>query len=229
MDVSMENHENPLGIDPEQVTQEGFKFDKHVSNEFSVRNEVGLDELSQCIQVGQEKGPPERWIDCFNSSASQVKADFDHVLFSPKTQSSFMEEENGIQFLTVEEQRDKEKAGEESDTLEFFVCASGKQRSPAKFLHSSTEGENIMSKITEHDIVQHDGIVGMKESGSVINNNNNADSELQPLDAEEHEARNMENSTFVYLKLAIEIEFDESSLEKLEHEDTNGVRKLLQR
>ena len=57
----------------------------------------------------------------------------------------------------------------------------------------------------------------MKESGSVINNNDNVDSELQPLDEEEHEARNMENSTFEYLKRALEIESDGSSLEKLEY------------
>ena len=73
-----------------------------------------------------------------------------------------------------------------------------------------------MSEITNYDIVQVDGIVGMKESGSVINNNDNVNSELQPLDEEEHEARNMDNSTFNYLKLALETEFDGSSLEKLQ-------------
>lgn len=228
VDVSMESQRIPLGNDPEQVIQEEFEVDKHLSNTVLASNEVDLDELSQCIRAGQEKGTIERWMDCFNSLGSHATVDSDHVLLLPETQISFTEEEVGAKFSTLEEQREKEEVEDESDTPEGSVCVSGLHSSSAKFPHSSTEGENIISEMAEHDTMPADGIVGMKESGSVINNNDNANSELPSIEEEEHEVPNMENSTFQYLKLPLEIESDESSFEKLENADTSRVQKLRQ-
>lgn len=90
--MSMESQRASTGNDPEQVTQEELEFEKHLGNEDLVSNEMYLDEFSECIRSGQEKGTLERWMDCINSFGSYVTSDSDHVSPSPKTQISSTEE-----------------------------------------------------------------------------------------------------------------------------------------
>ena len=144
-----------MGNDLVRVTQEEFGFDMHLGNDVLVSNEVGLDELSQCIRAGQEKGTLDRWMDCINSLGSHATLDSHHLLLSPKAQLSFMEE-NGAEVSILKDQGEKEKVEEEFDTLEASGCVSGMQIFSTKFLHSSAEGENIMSDIAGLDPVQAD-------------------------------------------------------------------------
>jgi hypothetical protein len=69
----------------------------------------------------------------------------------------------------------------------------------------------------------------MNEAGSVINNNDNEDSELLSLDEEEHEVPNTENSAFECLKLPLEVESHGHRIEKLKHAVSSRVQKLLER
>ncbi|KAH9315746.1 hypothetical protein KI387_024373, partial [Taxus chinensis] len=224
-DAYVENIKVVMENDVEQVREEVFGKFKQTDSTILIDSEVDLEDLSHCIQAGQERSTVHRWMECINFLSPDIPTG---VFRLPIEDVSSTDKEKFQDITNLQEPSMKAEYEEISGALDASLCLSRLQISCADSVHSKVthefQGHEIKSEIEE--LAAESDYLNAR-NGSITDDINNGHPKLLTLEEAEYDVPKTTNLTTIYPEMKAEAGPDGLDAKKLESADSSQLFKEL--